>query len=48
MNPNLVLENYKERPAEELRGYLQGYVDAYMEIEEQQRQMNELTKNKED
>lgn len=37
MNLNIVLDNYKDRPAEELRGYLQGYVDAYAEIEEQQR-----------
>lgn len=37
MNLNIVLDNYKDRPAEELRGYLQGYVDAYAEIEEQRR-----------
>lgn len=37
MNLNVVLDNYKDRPAEELRGYLQGYVDAYGEIEEQRR-----------
>lgn len=42
MNLNIVLDNYKDRPAEELRGYLQGYVDAYAEIEEQRRHQQDL------
>lgn len=54
MNLNIVLDNYKDRPAEELRGYLQGYVDAYAEIDEQRRsqeqvynQLNNAVKGKE-
>jgi hypothetical protein len=44
MNLNIVLNNYKDRPAEELRGYLQGYVDAYAEIDEQRRMDSALNR----